>query len=118
MTELQIFELDPTGGCCGFPAEIPGLPPADMMRNELIRRNKIVKQLESQLQLTVKRNFLKTVSFLANDIVKDFVRREGNQAFPVFLYGDTIIHSGSFPPFEDIVAKIQNTAHKSEGPWG
>ena len=59
MPELQIFEIDPTGGSCGFPAEIPGLPPADMMRQELIRRNNIVKKLENQLQIKVKRNFLK-----------------------------------------------------------
>ncbi len=109
MPELQIFELDPTGGCCGFPAEIPGLPPADMMRQELIRRNKIIKQLENQLQIKVQRNFLKTVSFLTNDIVKDFVRQKGNQAFPVFLYGNKIIHSGNFPSFEEIGPKIEQS---------
>ena len=107
LPELKIFELDPTGGCCGFPAEIPGLPPADMLRNELIRRNKIVKQLENQLQIKVNRIFLKTVSFLADDLVKDFVRQKGSQAFPVFLYGEQIIHSGSFPTLEDIVQKLK-----------
>ena len=108
MSELQIFELDPTGGCCGFPAEIPGLPPADMLRQELIRRNKIVKQLENQLQIKVKRIFLKTVSFLTHDLVKDFVREKGNQAFPVFLYSEKIIHSGSFPTLEEVVHEIEN----------
>jgi len=107
MPELQIFELDPTGGCCGFPAEIPGLPPADMMRQELIRRNNIVKKLENQLQIKVKRNFLKTVAFLSNEIVKDFVRQKGNQTFPVFLYGDKIIHSGSFPTLEVLAHEIK-----------
>ena len=107
MPELQIFEIDPTGGSCGFPAEIPGLPPADMMRQELIRRNKIIKKLENQLQIKVKRNFLKTVAFLSNEIVKAFVRQKGNQAFPVFLYNNKIIHSGSFPTFEELVQKVE-----------
>lgn len=106
MVPLQIFELDPTGGFCGFPAEIPGLPPADMMRQELIRRNKVVKQIENELQIEVKRIFLRTVSYLENEIVEDFVRKEGNQAFPIFLYGEKIIHYGSFPDFETITQKL------------
>ncbi|NVM55666.1 MAG: arsenic metallochaperone ArsD family protein [Candidatus Helarchaeota archaeon] len=106
MPDLYIFEMDPTGGYCGFPAEIPGLPPADVMRQELIRRNKVIKQLQSQLKIEVKRIFLKTVSFLKNEIVKAFVRQEGNNAFPVFLYGEKILHSGSFPSFEEIAQKL------------
>ncbi len=45
MPEFLIFELDPAGGFCGFPAEIPGLPPAETIRQELIRRNRITNQL-------------------------------------------------------------------------
>ena len=106
MPELLIFEMDPTGGFCGFPAEIPGLPPADIMRQELIRRNKIVKQLQNQLNINVKRVFLRNVSFLKDETVKSFVKQEGNKAFPVFLYGEKIIHSGSFPTFEEIAQKL------------
>jgi hypothetical protein len=106
MPELFIFEMDPTGGCCGFPADIPGLPPAEIMRQELIRRNRIANQIKNQLKIEVQRIFLRNASLLENKIVKDFVQKEGIKAFPVFLYGDKIIYSGNFPDFEIIAETL------------
>ncbi|HUY00276.1 MAG TPA: arsenic metallochaperone ArsD family protein [Candidatus Deferrimicrobium sp.] len=106
MPELFIFEMDPTGGCCGFPADIPGLPPAEIMRQELVRRNRIANQVKSQLKIDVQRIFLRNASLLENKTVKAFVEKEGMKAFPVFLYGEKIIHCGNFPDFEIIAEKL------------
>ncbi len=107
MKQLVIYELDPTGGCCGFPAEIPGLPPADAMRHELVRRNRIAKQLESELNIQVKRIFLRSPgALIESSVVKSFISAQGNNAFPVFLVDETIIHSGNFPDYETIAKKI------------
>ncbi|MHA1268030.1 MAG: arsenic metallochaperone ArsD family protein [Candidatus Helarchaeota archaeon] len=109
MPTLFIFELDPIGGFCGFPAEIPGLPSAEVMRQELIRRSQIIKELKRQFEnLQIHRIFLKTVIFLKNPIVKGFIQQKGKEAFPVFLLDDHIIHSHSFPDFEDIAKKIKH----------
>ncbi|MHA1650019.1 MAG: hypothetical protein ACTSYB_07480 [Candidatus Helarchaeota archaeon] len=107
MPELYIYELDPTGGYCGFPAEIPGLPPAELMRRELIRRNKITKQIKNQLKIDVKRIFLRKPGLIDNPIVKAYVKETGVQAFPVFLYNNKIIHAGSFPDPEILLEKIR-----------
>lgn len=106
MPDLIIYELDPTGGFCGFPAEIPGLPPVDMMRQELIRQSRVVNQLKKQLKIEINRNFLRNAGDADNPIVKSFVEKYGVKAFPVFLYGDKILHSGSFPAFEELAQKI------------
>ena len=107
MPDLIIYELDPTGGFCGFPAEIPGLPPVDIMRQELIRQSRVVNQLKKQLKIEINRNFLRNAGDANNPIVKSFVEKYGVKAFPVFLYGDKILHFGSFPPFEVISQKIR-----------
>jgi len=105
--ELIIYELDPTGGFCGFPADIPGLPPAEIMREELVRQSQIVNQIRKQFAIEVKRIFLRNAGALDNQIVKSFVQKEGISAFPVFLYNNEILFSGSFPPFEVLAQKIQ-----------
>lgn len=107
MSGLIIYELDPTGGFCGFPAEIPGLLPADMMRQELIRQSRIANQIKRQLKIDVKRIFLRNAGDLDNQIVKNFIQKEGIKAFPVFLYEDKILFSGSFPAFEVLAEKIK-----------
>ena len=107
MPSLTIYELDPTGGFCGFPAEIPGLPPADAMRQELIRRNKIIKNLENQQNIVIKRVFLRSPgSKIDNTHIISFLKEEGSKAFPIFLYRGKIIHSGSFPDFETLSQKL------------
>ena len=106
---LYIYELDPTGGYCGFPAEISGLPPANVIRQELIRRNKIIKMIESELKITVKRIFLRNPGSVDNTLIKDFLKKEGNKAYPIFLSGTTIIHSGNFPDFEILSQKLTKT---------
>ncbi len=107
MPDLIIYELDPTGGFCGFPAEIPGLPPVDVMRQELVRQSRVIDQLKKQLKIEVNRNFLRNAGAADNPIVKSFVEKKGIKAFPVFLYGDKILHFGSFPPFEVLDRKIR-----------
>jgi Arsenical resistance operon protein ArsD len=111
MSELTIYELDPMRGHCGLPAEIPGLPPVDMMREELIRQSRVVNQLKKQLKIEINRNFLRNAGDADNPIVKSFVEKHGVKAFPVFLYGDTILHSGSFPAFEELAEKISEIEH-------
>lgn len=106
MNELIIFEMDLTGGTCGFPAPIPGLKPADQIRNELIRRNRIINNLKSTFNIEIERIFLKNVSFLNNEIVKNFIFNQGIDAMPVFLLdGNKIVHHGSFPDL-DIISQI------------
>ena len=98
MYDLVIFELDLTGGTCGFPAPIPGIGTADQIRNELIRRNRVIRQLNAHLNLSIERKFLKNISFLDNEIVKNFVFNQGIKSMPVFLLnGKRIIYYGSFP---------------------
>ena len=106
MPKLYIYERDPTGGTCGFPAEIPGLPSADFIRQELIRRNKIVKQIESTMKIEVKRIFLKNAGFAEGPLVKSFLRDKGSDALPIFIYKGTIIYHGNFPEFEILCQKI------------
>jgi hypothetical protein len=110
MPDLIIYELDPTGGFCGFPAEIPGLPPVDLMRQELIRQSHIVNQLKKQFKIEVNRNFLRNAGAADNPIVKSFIEKIGVKAFPIFLYGDRILHSGSFPAYEELAHKITEIA--------
>ena len=100
MSKIIIYELDMSGGTCGFPAPIPGQPPVNKMRNELIRRSRITKRIRSELGIEVDRVILKNISFLDNEIVKDYLNKEGRSAFPVFLYKEKIIYSGDFPDFE------------------
>lgn len=106
LPDLIIYELDPTGGFCGFPADIPGLAPADMMREELVRQSQVVNQLRKQLKIEINRNFLRNAGDVDSPIVKSFVEKHGAKAFPVFLYGDKILHFGNFPDFEELVRKI------------
>ncbi|MFX1298357.1 MAG: arsenic metallochaperone ArsD family protein [Promethearchaeota archaeon] len=113
MAILCIYETDPTGGWCGFPAEIPGLPPANSIRQELIRRNKIIKRLEFELKIEVKRVFLRTPgSPVDNPHVKTFLQEKGSKSFPIFLYGDEIIHSGTFPDLDTLSQKIMEKNEK------
>jgi len=107
MPDLIIYELDPTGGFCGFPAEYPGLPPAEVMRQELVRRSRIANQVKKQFKIEVKRVFLRNAGTLDNPIVKSFVQEEGIKAFPVFFYDNRILFSGNFPPFEVLSQKIK-----------
>lgn len=107
MPDLVIYELDPTGGFCGFPAEIPGLPPANLMRQELVRRSQIVNEIKRKLQIEIRRVFLRNAGAIDNQIAKNFVQQEGVKAFPIVLYGSKIIHAGSFPSVEELVQKIQ-----------
>ncbi len=100
MPELYIYEQDPTGGTCGFPADLPGFPSPNQIRDELIRRSKIIKQLENKLHLEVKRIFLKNPGFADNSVVKTLLKEQGSKAFPIFLYESKIIHFGTFPDFE------------------
>ena len=107
MDKIKIFELDLTGGTCGFPAKIPGIPSADQIRNELIRRNKVVKSIESKFNVKIERNFLRNISFLENEFVKNHVTKNGIKSMPIFLLNEKdIIHSGSFPEFEVIKTMI------------
>ncbi len=108
LSELVIYEKDPMGGTCGFPAELPGLPSASFIRQELIRKNKIVKQLENSLKISVKRIFLKTLTAINDLLVQNYLKEKGNQAFPIFLYNKRIIHSGNFPDFETLSTKIEH----------
>ena len=107
MAKLKIFELDLTGGTCGFPAKIPGIPSADQIRNELIRRNKVVKSIESKFNVKIERNFLRNINYLENEFVKNHVTKNGIKSMPIFLLNDkNIVHSGSFPDFDVIENKI------------
>ena len=115
MDELVIFELDLTGGTCGFPAPIPGMSSADQIRNELIRRNKVIRVLKGQLNISIERKFLKNISFLDEEIVKTLVFNQGVESMPVFLFnGNKIIHYGSFPGVKELSSTIQNEMNKSE----
>lgn len=102
MPELYIYEQDPTGGTCGFPAELPGFPSSACIREELIRRSKIIKQLETKFHLEVKRIFLKNPGFADNSLVKNLLKEQGSKALPIFLYEGKIIHFGTFPDFETL----------------
>ena len=106
MSKLFIYELDPTGGTCGFPAPIPGQSSVNSLRNELIRRSRIVKDLRNKLKLDVERILLKSVSFLKDETVKDLLKNEGIKSFPVFIYEKKIIHYGDFPDTEIINKKL------------
>jgi hypothetical protein len=107
ISDLVIYELDPTGGFCGFPAEIPGLLPADRMRQELIRRSRVTNQIKKHFKIEVKRIFLRNAGALDNQIVKIFIQKEGIKAFPVFFYDNKILFSGSFPSFEVLAQKLK-----------
>ncbi|MHA1300679.1 MAG: arsenic metallochaperone ArsD family protein [Candidatus Helarchaeota archaeon] len=107
MVKLFIYELDLTGGTCGFPASIPGQAPADTIRNELIRRNRITKEIKKKLNIKVERILLKSVNYLNNEIVKDLLKKEGIRALPVFMLEEKIIYSGNFPQAEIIIQKIK-----------
>ena len=109
MDELVIFELDLTGGTCGFPAPIPGIGTADQIRNELIRRNKVVRELKASFELNIERKFLKNISFLDDEKVKTFIFDHGIKKMPVFLLNGTkIIHFGSFPDAKELASIISN----------
>jgi len=107
LPELIIYEKDPMGGSCGFPAELPGLPPALVIRQELTRRNKIVNQLKQTLKISIKRIFLKTITSLDNEIVQNYLKEKGSQAFPIFLFRNKIIHAESFPNSEELIQKLR-----------
>ena len=106
MPKLLIYELDPTGGTCGFPAPIPGQPSVNSLRNELIRRSKITKEIRIKLKIEVERVLLKNISFLENQTVKELLKNEGRKSFPIFFYENKIIHWGNFPDTEIIIQKL------------
>jgi len=109
MDELKIFELDLTGGTCGFPAKIPGIPSADQIRNELIRRNRAVKDIESNFNVKIKRNFLRNISYLEDELVKSHVTKNGIKSMPIFLLNNKdIIHTGSFPDYDAIETTLSS----------
>ena len=102
MTILTIYEKDLTGGTCGFPANIPGMPSAEQIRNELIKRNRVIKQIEKSFDIKVNRIIIKNISQIQDTKVKELLFKEGNKAFPIFILKNKIIHFGSFPEFEVI----------------
>ncbi|MHA1379741.1 MAG: arsenic metallochaperone ArsD family protein [Candidatus Helarchaeota archaeon] len=108
MSKLYIYELDITGGTCGFPASVPGQAPVNIIRNELIRRNKITKDIKNQLNINIERIILKNISFLDNDLIKDLLKKEGIRAFPIFLLDGEIVHRGNFPDSKLIILKIKD----------
>lgn len=77
------------------------------MRQELVKRSRVVNQIKKQFNIEVKRVFLRNAGALDNQIVKNFIQKEGIKAFPVFLFNDEILFSGSFPPFEVLAQKIK-----------
>ena len=118
MDKIIIFELDLTGGTCGFPAKIPGIPSADQIRNELIRRNKVVKNIESTFNIEIKRNFLRNISYLENELVKNHVTKYGIKSMPIFLFNEkNIIHSGSFPDFDVLENKLKLMLAENNFSW-
>lgn len=106
MKNLFIYELDLTGGTCGFPAQIQGQAPVEAIRNELIRRSRITTEIKNKLKIDVQRIILKNIGLLDNEIVKNFIKIEGIKAFPLFFFNNKIIHFGNFPEFEIIKKKI------------
>ncbi len=106
MLKLYIYELDPTGGTCGFPAPIPGQRSVNSLRNELIRRSRVVKDLKNKLKLDVERVLLRSVSFLKDETVKNLLKTEGIKSFPVFIYNNKIIHYGTFPDIGTLIDKM------------
>ncbi len=112
MDKLEIFELDLTGGTCGFPANIPGIPSADQIRTELIRRNKGVKSIENKFNIKIKRTFLRNISYLDNEFVKNYISKNGIKSMPIFLFNENeIIHSGTFPDLDEFEKIIPSTVN-------
>jgi len=50
MSKLIIFEIDPTGGTCGFPAPLLGQSSTNVIRDELIRRSRITREIKNIYQ--------------------------------------------------------------------
>ncbi|MHA1230245.1 MAG: arsenic metallochaperone ArsD family protein [Candidatus Helarchaeota archaeon] len=107
MKELKIYERDLTGGLCGYPAEIPGMPSAEEIRKELIRRNGAVRKVEKELGVKVDRIVVRMPSQIENKIVKDLLESEGIKAMPVFVLNKKIMHYGNFPGGDKLVKMIR-----------
>jgi len=104
---LYIYEKDPTGGLCGFPADIPGVPSADIIRNELIRRNRIIKKIEKLIDIKIERIIIKNISQIDNQLVKELLSEKGKEAFPIFLYNNRIIYYGKFPDDMTLITQFK-----------
>ena len=113
---LEIWENDPLGGCgCGCTPTRMSQTQAQRIVSEINERNEVVKRLRAaHSQLTVVRDVVS--SRRTHSDYPDHMREllDMGAGMPLFFFNKKLLHSGTFPSYEDLHEIIEKATVSSK----